>query len=393
MKKIFYLSILSFIIFEFFKVYFIMPFPGSQEINSIDFAYFLHKYRWVFRILLGSASIYYFIKLWKINHKILPLILILIAIIIIYLFNFKFSADAMFEKVVHLEFKTKITNQLDTSRLVLGIDYKGIAKAYPIEYLAYHHQVVDTISGQEIIVTYCSVCRSGRAYLSLVNGKSEEFRLVGMDHYNAMFEDKTTGSWWRQVNGEAITGKLKGMKLKPIFIRQMTVQKWFETYPNGTIMAPDKAFIETYDSLGLFEKGKNKSKLTGRDTGSWKPKSWVIGVEIDGKYKAYDWNELVRKRIINDVVNKKQIVIALAEDNICFVSFERNFNNIHTDSSNHLHLIQNDLDKAYLIDGGRIYTFYGKSILDSTIRLKPIPAYQEFWHSWKTFHPNTEVYR
>ncbi|MBL0051447.1 MAG: DUF3179 domain-containing protein [Bacteroidetes bacterium] len=26
-------------------------------------------------------------------------------------------------------------------------------------------------------------------------------------------------------------------------------------------------------------------------------------------------------------------------------------------------------------------------------KLKPLQGYQEFWHSWKTFHPNTTVYK
>jgi hypothetical protein len=63
------------------------------------------------------------------------------------------------------------------------------------------------------MITYCTVCRTGRVFEPVVNGKFEKFRLVGMDHFNAMFEDVTTKSWWRQVTGEAITGKLKGQQL------------------------------------------------------------------------------------------------------------------------------------------------------------------------------------
>jgi hypothetical protein len=37
-----------------------------------------------------------------------------------------------------------------------------------------------------------------------------------MDHFNAMFEDSQTKSWWRQVNGEAIAGPLKGKTLPEI---------------------------------------------------------------------------------------------------------------------------------------------------------------------------------
>ena len=42
MKKIFYIGVLGFGLFEILNVYFIMPMPGSQQMNSIDLAYFLH---------------------------------------------------------------------------------------------------------------------------------------------------------------------------------------------------------------------------------------------------------------------------------------------------------------------------------------------------------------
>ena len=53
MKKLFYFGILGLILFEIANVYFIMPLPGSQRINSIDLAYFLHTWRWVFRGIFG----------------------------------------------------------------------------------------------------------------------------------------------------------------------------------------------------------------------------------------------------------------------------------------------------------------------------------------------------
>ena len=43
------------------------------------------------------------------------------------------------------------------------------------------------------MVTYCTVCRTGRVFSPIVEGQPETFRLVGMDHFNAMFEDEGTG--------------------------------------------------------------------------------------------------------------------------------------------------------------------------------------------------------
>ena len=41
MKKLYYAGLLGLLVFEFLNVYFIMPMPGSQKMNTIDLAYFL----------------------------------------------------------------------------------------------------------------------------------------------------------------------------------------------------------------------------------------------------------------------------------------------------------------------------------------------------------------
>ncbi len=101
-----------------------------------------------------------------------------------------------------------------------------------------------------------------------------------------MFEDNTTKSWWRQVNGEAITGKLKGQQLPEFFSTQTSLAKWLELNPTSLIMQADSTFIDSYDSTAKYEAGKSKSKLTGTDSLSWKDKSWVIGVKSGNGQKG-----------------------------------------------------------------------------------------------------------
>jgi hypothetical protein len=117
-------------------------------------------------------------------------------------------------------------NKVDRKKLVIGVVSNNEAKAYPIQIIGYHHQVRDTIGNTPIMVTYCTVCRTGRVFSPVVNGKPETFRLVGMDHFNAMFEDATTESWWQQATGVAVTGKLKGKALQEIPSTQSTLESW-----------------------------------------------------------------------------------------------------------------------------------------------------------------------
>jgi hypothetical protein len=213
-------------------------------------------------------------------------------------------------------------NKIAKNKLILGVVHNGQAKAYPIQLIGYHHQVIDTVGGTPMMITYCTVCRTGRVYLPFVNGKYEQFRLVGMDHFNAMFEDQTTGSWWQQATGESITGKLKGKTLRSFPSEQVSLASWLRQYPNSLIMQADSLFKEEYSGLKNYDSGKGKSELTTRDSLSWKLKSWVVGITLGKTAKAYDWNTLLQKRIIYDTVEKHHIIIVLEKDGKSFHAFK-----------------------------------------------------------------------
>jgi hypothetical protein len=364
------------IIFEIANVFFIMPMPGSQEINSLDVAYFLHNWRWIFRLGFGGVALISFLfSTWK--RYWLPLVVVTLWAIVIYMTNFKMAADTMFYQPSVVLTKNMVENSVDSNRLVIGVEHNGFAKAYPIQFIGYHHQVLDTLGDTPIMVTYCTVCRTGRIYEPKVNGQYETFRLVGMDNYNAMFEDKRTGSWWRQATGEAVAGKLKGEILPELLSSQMTLSEWFALHPNSKVMQADPKFQEKYDSMSVYET-VGKSKLTKTDTSSWNEKSWVVGIKVDGISKAYDWNQLKKDRCINGIVGSTPILIALFDDNKSFVAFQRpSANDIFSNEQN------------ILSNGDIKYNLKGQLLSDNSDikQLKPVHAYQEFWHSWKTFNP------
>lgn len=379
MKALFYIGVAGLVLFEIVNVYFIMPMPGSQRMASIDLAYFLYSWRWVFRtvfclfILVGLLSAFR-------GSKWLPLAALALAAVVSYAFNFRMAADHMFYQPGHLHVKPAATNTVKPDREVLGVMLNGQAKAYPIQYIGYHHQVLDTISGQPVMVTYCTVCRTGRVFQPIVNGKPETFRLVGMDHFNAMFEDATTGSWWRQANGESIAGQLKGDTLPEVFSEQMTLKQWLALHPNSLIMQPDTTFNERYVKMDKYERGKGSSELTQTDSLSWRDKSWVVGLKIGGQTKAYDWNRLKRERLIHDTFSNHPVLLVLADDNRSFFAYQR-------PSATSRFSLRHDT----LVNSNQSYALTGKA-LNTGLDLPRIRAHQEFWHSWRTFHPGTARY-
>lgn len=379
-KKLFYLGIGGLVLFELANVYFIMPMPLSQRLRTIDVAYFLHTTRWIIRAVCGAAivagaSAALRQRGWRM--LIAPAFLV-VAGCTVYAANVRLSADRMFLEPPSLTMVPAARNTIEPTRLIVGIEREGEARAYPMRLIGYHHQVRDSIAGRPVLVTYCTVCRTGRVFSPVVNGSLETFRLVGMDHFNAMFEDTRTGSWWRQATGEAIVGPLKGKLLQEIPSRQMTLAQWLALHPKSLIMQADTAFREKYAKGFDFETGASRKRLTGTDTISWREKAWVIGVTLNGESKAYDWNRLKRERTVNDQVGGTPIVVALAPDRTNFFVFER------PDTA-----LRFTLRGDSLVSAGATYAITG---IGPSGSLRTVAASQEFWHSWRTFHPGTGTY-
>ena len=376
---------------EILRVYFIMPFPGSQRSNTISLAYFFNKYIFFIRIaalLLIGFSVFQSFRFWKKWKKGLFIFGMLVYAGIFYLVNFKFLADKMFYQPKNKIFARVAANRVSDNKLVLGVTINNESKAYPIEIIGYHHQVQDTIGGTPVIVTYCTVCRTGRVFSPMVKGKKEIFRLVGMDHFNAMFEDNATKSWWQQATGKAIAGPLKGYELREFPSNQVRLAAWLRSNPNSLILQPDPAFAKKYDDLIGFDIGTINSDLEKRDSGSWKFKSWVVGVEHHNISKAYDWNELLAKKVINDSLGELKIVIVIEKDNASFHVWNRivknQLLNFITDSSGLKDITTHSIwnDDGLCIEGPLI----GE-------QLSAVQASQEFWHSWQSFNPGTIIYK
>lgn len=376
MKKWFYAGALTLVGLEVLRVYFIMPMPGSQQYDTLGIAYFLHRTRWLARCLTALAMTAGARASWR-GSRVLTTLAALLTAGVVYVVNAEMSADRMFLQPTQVVMATAAESQVDLDRIVVGVERDGEARAYPIQLIGYHHQVRDQLGGRPIIATYCTVCRTGRVFEPIVAGQVDDLRLVGMDHFNAMFEDASTGTWWRQANGEAVIGPLAGALLPEVPSNQLTLRRWLALHPASLVMQADPAFADAYAQMSGYEGGKGGS-LTGRALDAWAEKAWVVGVSIGDDSCAYDWGALTVQRVVRDVVGGVPIAVVLAADNSSFVAFQ-------VPTSETTVVIQGDA----LVVAEVPYSFAGTAGDGRSPALTPVPASQEFWHSWRTFHPGT----
>jgi hypothetical protein len=160
------IGLIYLIALEILRVYFIMPFPGSQQANTIAVAYFIDKNIWWLRLvgfIIVIIPLIQILKRSKVWKKVLVILVLIFYCIVAYEFNSKFLADKMFYQPKNKLLLSASTDTTNRDHLIIGVAINNEAKAYPIEVIGYHHQVRDTIGGEPVMIMYCTVCRTGRA--------------------------------------------------------------------------------------------------------------------------------------------------------------------------------------------------------------------------------------
>ena len=390
----FVIGFLIFIIPTALHAYWLMPFPGSQDLEVMENAYLIEKLLLPLQIsgilfMIGPV-LKVFLKGSFFKRMIVGLAGV-VCFIIFYYSSFEYSAEEMFKEPSDVEFSTSEENKVPLNNVILGLVQNGEVKAYPLNYVGYHHKIQDSIGGKPVLITYCTMCRSARMYDPVLNGKKQTFRLVGARHYNAIIEDQETKSWWYQATGEAAAGPLKGSRLKEIDFEQSTLAAWLDRYPNSLILQPDTLYSENYERLKNYDKVRKYAQDSlYNDTLPMKWNNWVVAIKQKNRSKVYNWEHVLKYNPVNDTIGNMSVVVALEKDSLSLHTWNREVNG---------KVVEFEFDSAGKglrdINTKSLYTWQGKCIEgpDSGQQLKRVASYQEFWSSWETFNKNITAWK
>ena len=244
------------------------------------------------------------------------------------------------------------SHHLQPTDPVLGIARNGIAKAYPISILNRHEIVNDQFNGEEIVITFCPLCGSGMAYSARINGNTHTFGVSGL-LYNSdvLLYDRQTESLWSQLMAQAVSGPMKGTRLNSLPLSHTTWQDWTTRHPETLALSPDTGHHRDY-SRNPYEDYAHSSSVwfpVSHTSKRYHPKERVMGIEINGHFKAYPFVELGKTSgAFNDTIAGEDLRIV--------------FNREHRSAS----------------------------VVDQKGR--ELPSVVTFWFAWYAFHPETDVY-
>jgi len=293
---------------------------------------------------------------------------------------------------------------LRPSDLVIGLEHGGDAHAYPEKVLAVHEIVNDIVGGVPVAVTWCPLCRSATAFERRIGDRTHLFGVSGLLYRgNLIMFDRTTGSLWSQLLGGAVTGPLRGTRLRPLSLVHETWASWRRRHPNAPVLSivrdteaarftrpgPEESTYGTDFSDGPYDGYATKvgyifrTRVRGLADGAL-----VVGLVVGGDARAYELAPLRRARIREDVVGDEPVLLVHADDDALWASaYSRRLGGralsfrVEADE-----LVDRNTSSRWSLTSARARTgpLAGRS-------LRRLPSTTSYWFAWRGLHPRTRL--
>jgi hypothetical protein len=225
---------------------------------------------------------------------------------------------------------------------------------------------------------------------STVGGRVLHFYLAGINNQNFLMRDRETGTWWQQISGKAIFGKLKGESLELAPFDELSFGLWKKESPVGQVLAPVARDQKNYDSKWEAEVLKFPVPVNFPQAGV-KSRDVVVGLVVDGEARAYPVEAIVKQSPIQDRLGGKPILIVAGTDGKSVRAF------LSRMGEDDIELFRKADSKDFaLVDSeSGEWNFQGCAVSGPHAGkcLTALPAIKDYWFDWRNYHADTSVYR
>jgi hypothetical protein len=296
---------------------------------------------------------------------------------------------------------------LDDREPVLVADVDGQTRAYPVQILVWHEIVNDRLAGRAIAVTYCPLCNSSLVFDRQVDDVGLlRFGTTGnLRHSDLVMWDDRTESWWQQLTGEAVVGKLTGTRLEVLPSQTLGWADFKARYPGADVLSRDTGHDREYGANpyeGYDDPDSQPFLLEGEADGRLPPKERVVAIKEDGGAVVVPFSLLARDPVAELTADGVPVVVlykrgVVSPLDAAAISRSRD---VGTTGTFDRRLDGRTLSFESLEDGrfrdretGSSWDATGRA-LDGPLagrRLQPMVSDQQFWFALAAFLPDARI--
>lgn len=362
----------------------IKPFP----VQWLYYHYFIRKP--VVWAIFGGTIVWTFGTTWQTDAFpmwiILPLALMGLAVVLTY----KMHQEAAFEAVDFPAMAEDIATLplRDDMQLAL-IEYGGVTKAYPLDYVIHHHVINDHFGEHIVALTYCAMCRSIIPFDVTDIGPL----FVGsFKNANMIVADRKTKTFFQQATFESIIGKRHPHTLTMIPFQILSWGEVKRLHPIPQVVKVTEQDFREFELPipGIWQKIVATEATPGlsakkRDK-TFPARTHVVGIidQIAQPQVVYLKEELMKQ----EVIKNDDLDIFLVAVNNTVLGFKNSVNNRPLNMT-----LQSD-NTLSDVATGTVWNIRGKHIQgEIKSDLEPIALSDEYWFSWRSFHPSSTLIR
>ncbi len=129
---------------------------------------------------------------------------------------------------------------LPDDELILGFEIAGFSKAYPVKMLSNRGAINDSIGEHVVLLSYDEELKSGAVFQRVVQDRCLTFNLSSRSDDDVMLlKDHETESIWEALTGLAISGPLRGARLKSLDYECTLWFAWIDQHANTEVFVEE----------------------------------------------------------------------------------------------------------------------------------------------------------
>ena len=227
-----------------------------------------------------------------------------------------------------------------------------------------------------------------------INGQIHTFGVSGKLIKNALvMYDHQTNTLWSQFLRKGVKGELAGTELEVIPVTQTTWTAWKELHPdtlvldkNGRYQSDSYASYYANGRAGVIGEANSDDRLGRKDL--------VLGVDVNGAAKAYPFEALEKKPVVNDTVLGEDVLVFFDVGTDTALVFDRRVSELSltfrmegAPAGIQTILVDEQTGSQWMAFTGRAFDGPLKGS-----QMERRLSHLSFWFAWTDWNPDTELY-
>ena len=276
---------------------------------------------------------------------------------------------------------------LDDDAEMAVVEHGGVTRAYALDHVIHHHIINDYFGDRLVALTYCAMCRTVIPFDVTDIGP---LFVASFKNANMVMADRRTRTFFQQASFESVVGKLHPHTLTMIPFQVLPWREVKRLEPMPAVARLTEHDLREFELPipGVWRRivaSESTPGLSAHHRDRTVPaRTRIIGVldPAAGPPRAWLKSELMDR----GVVEIKPDVTLVAVDGV--VNAFRN-----RVDGRPVHFVLKPDCRLTDRDGKTTWDLRGKLLDGDLPDLAPVALSDEYWFSWKRFHPDTTLVR